>query len=352
MPAAAASSLGLATYISKIITFIKYRHKTGLVHRFMVASNLIDRCIMSTPTTQHPADTLTDASISELMRNFSIEVTPKGALKIDDFSDYLMQGTWVYVTSLPGAPFGDLVSTCKKLSDQGMQPVPHITARSLSSQKHLEASLETLTSEAGVTRVLALAGADKKPAGNFVDTISMLETGLFDKYKIRSIGIAGHPEGSPDIQGSELRSHGYKKIEYSERTNVDMYLITQFVFDAKPIIDWAERIRSEGNNLPVVVGIPGLASLTSLIGHARACGIGPSMSILTRQAKHVGKLLKLQEPDKLIRDLASYNVNKPDSNIAGLHMYPLGGFKPTALWSRSVLERKFKLNSAGFSISE
>lgn len=307
---------------------------------------------MTTPTTQPSIDHLLEASISEFMSNFTIEITPKGALKIDDYRHYLEKGTWVYVTSLPGAPYSDLVDTCIKLAENEMQPVPHFTARSFTNKNRMDEHLDRLTSEAGVKRILALAGADKQPAGEFSDTISMLDTGLFDKYNIQSIGIAGHPEGSPDINGVDLRGHGSKKINYAERTGVEMYLITQFVFEAQPIIDWVERIRSEGNHLPVVVGIPGLASLKSLIGHAKACGVGASMSVLTRQAKHISKLLKLQEPDKLIRELATYSQSHHASNIAGLHMYPLGGFKPTASWSKSVVERKFTLNADGFSIDE
>ena len=78
-------------------------------------------------------------------------------------------------------------------------------------------------------------------------------------------------------------------------------MVTQFVFEARPIIDWIERVRNEGNRLPLVVGVPGPASLKSLIGHATNCGVGPSIKFLTKQARNVHKLLMLQTPDKLVR---------------------------------------------------
>ena len=66
--------------------------------------------------------------------------------------------------------------------------------------------------------------------------------------------------------------------------------------EADPVIAWDKRIQAEGNRLPVYIGLPGLATLKALIGHARACGIGPSMRFLTRQARNVTKLLAVSAP--------------------------------------------------------
>ena len=286
--------------------------------------------------------------IVDFMQGFTIETTPGSAKKVEDFRDYLREGTWVYVTSLPGADFADTADTCKKLADQGMQPVPHFTARGIKDAKQLEENLAQVCGEAGVKRVLALAGADKTAVGDFVDTMSMLETSLFDKYGIQSIGVAGHPEGSPDIEYAQQRVHGLRKNAFSQTTDAKLYLVTQFVFEAQPIIDWVERSYMGGNRLPVIVGIPGLATLKSLIGHAKACGIGASMAVLMKQAKNISKLLTLQEPDKLVRDLANYNAAHPESLIEGVHMYPLGGLARSAIWSYAAAEGNIELNAEGF----
>ncbi|MBO1927454.1 methylenetetrahydrofolate reductase [Thiomicrorhabdus sp. 6S2-11] len=276
---------------------------------------------------------------SEFIKGFSIEITPKGALNVEHFADYLEPNTRVYVTSLPGSDFSETITTCKRLKKEGMVPVPHFTARRFKNCTDLEFALAQVSEQAGVNQVLALAGADKQAAGQFSDTISMLETGLFETYGIQSIGIAGHPEGNPDIEEANLREHGYKKIKFSEVTDIDMYMVTQFVFEAQPIIDWIENIRDEGNPLPLVIGIPGIASLKSLIGHARACGIGASKTVLIKQAKNIHKLLSLQEPNKLVQDLATYAINTPEAKINGCHLYPLGGFTRTAEWSRAIARR-------------
>lgn len=292
----------------------------------------------------------TAAAIAGFMGGFSVETTPKGATKVADFRAHLQPGTKVYVTALPGGDFGDTLATCKRLSDQGMQPVPHFTARSIASREVLRERLDRVASEAGVTGVLVLGGADREPAGEFEDSASMLETGLFDQFGIRSIGIAGHPEGSPDIERIFLREYGRRKIRYAELTGAQMYMVTQFVFEAQAFIDWIERVRSEGNQLPVMVGVPGPASLKSLIGHATNCGVGPSIRFLTRQARAVHRLLMLQAPDKLVRDLAQYAADKPHLGIAGVHLFTLGAFATTADWARDVARGQFALGDGGFEI--
>ena len=85
--------------------------------------------------------------VSDLMRDFSIEVTPGSAKKVDEFGEQLGQRTRVYVTSLPGSDFATVIETCKRLANEGMIPVPHFVARSMASKAVLEDRLAAVTSE-------------------------------------------------------------------------------------------------------------------------------------------------------------------------------------------------------------
>ena len=287
--------------------------------------------------------------ISDLMRDFSIEVTPGAARNIGDFRAHLRPGTWVYVTALPGSDFAEVIDTCKRLTEEGMTPVPHFVARGISSRADLEENLAKITSEAGVRRVLSIAGANKKPLGEFENSMQMLDTGLFDKYGIESIGLAGHPEWSPDMTRDAQKEAGLWKNDFAGRSDASLYLVTQFVFDAQPLIDWLIRIKAGGNKLPVVVGIPGLASLKSLIGHAKACGVGPSMTVLMKQARNIHKLMSLTAPDQLILDLATYANKNPDCGIAGVHLYPFGGLSRSAKWGYAAADGNLVMQTNGFT---
>lgn len=275
---------------------------------------------------------ISEQPVADFMRNFTLEITPRSASKIDNFRNHLQPGTWVYVTALADADFSETAALCKKLYQQGMCPVPHIAARSIRNSQQLENDLSHLTSEAGVARLLVIAGANKKPVGNFENSMQLLDTGLFDKYRIESIGLAGHPEGSPDMSDNAIAKSLTWKNSFAERTDARMYLVTQFCFAAQPVIDWANRINSAGNRLPIIVGIPGLATLKSLMSHAKACGIGPSIKVLMKQAKNAHKLFSLHAPDRLVSELASYASRNAACGIEGVHAFPLGGFANTAQW--------------------
>lgn len=290
--------------------------------------------------------------ISRFMSDFTLETTPASAAKIANFRELVRPGTPVYITFLPGSDFNDTIALAKRLRSEGIEPVPHFAARSLPDLAFVESSLARLRDEAGVTRVLLIGGAVPKPVGSLTDTMQLLESGLFDKYGIRQVGLAGHPEGSPDISDEGIRKALAWKNAFQQRTDAKLYLVTQFCFQAAPIIAWDKRIRAEGNHLPIHVGIPGLATIKTLIGHAKACGIGPSMVFLTKHALNVAKLLTVSAPDGLVADLAAYKASDPHCGIEGVHMYPLGGLKKSAEWSYAVVDGRFTMNAGndGFEV--
>lgn len=288
--------------------------------------------------------------VIDFMSDFTIETTPGSAAKIPDYRTHLRPGCAIAVTFLPGSDYRDTITTCKRLYDEGFEPVPHFVGRSIPSEHDFISFLQGVTSEANVNHVVTLAGAVDKPLGPYDSSMALLETGLFEKYNIKKIGVAGHPEGSPDINNKLLQQALDFKNDYAKKTGSDLYIVTQFVFEAEPIIKWDKAIREAGNQLPVHIGIPGLASLKALINHARACGIGASMKFLTKQARNITKLLTIQSPDKLIIDLARYKSEDPQCGIKKAHMYPLGGMRRSAAYSYALLDGAFEIDSKGTSI--
>jgi methylenetetrahydrofolate reductase (NADPH) len=290
--------------------------------------------------------------IRNFMADFSLETTPGSAAKIADFREHVRPGTKVYITFLPGSDFNDTVAVAARLRREGFEPVPHFAARSIPSRSVFETNVKRVVEEAGVSQVLLIGGAMPAPLGEFSDTMQLLATGVLDKHGIRTIGVAGHPEGSPDIPEEAIRQALQWKNEFARRTAAKMYVVTQFCFEAAPIIKWDKHIQAEGNRLPIHIGIPGLATLKTLMAHAKACGIGPSMRFITRQAMNVAKLLTVAAPDKLVADLAAYQANDPACGIRGVHMYPLGGLKKSAQWSYAVVDGDFELrgDASGFSV--
>ena len=286
-------------------------------------------------------------NILKFLENTSVEVTPGGAKKVEDFRDILRPGTTVFVTFLPGSDIKDTVECVKRLSAEGMNPVPHFAARSIPSKVFFEETLKVLQAEA-----LLIGGGVDNPVGDFASSMEVLRTDLFQQYGIKKLGVAGHPEGSPDIPPADVTAALLEKNVYAKEHGIEMYITTQFCFESEPIIEWDKRIRAEGNELPIHIGIPGLATIKTLMGHAKACGIGPSIRVLTRQAANIAKLMTTRMPDKITRQLARYQAEDADCGITQCHLYPLGGMKKSAAWMYAVMDGDFELNDDdGFDLT-
>lgn len=276
------------------------------------------------------------AGYDSLISNWSIEVMPRTAAKIDDFRNLLPKGTRVYIAQVDGTPLEDMVATAKRLNAEGFPVMPHIPARSIASRDVLEDLLNRYQGEADVRQALLLAGGIAKPNGSFSSSIELIETGLFDRMGFTHLHIAGHPEGNKDIDKDNSTTEVDKallwKCNFATRTDARVAITTQFAFDAKCIIDWAERIEGLGVTLPIHVGIAGPAKLQTLIKYAVSCGVGPSLKVLQKRALDLRKLLMPYEPTDIVGQLVAYKAKNPASIISKLHMFPLGGIEPASRW--------------------
>ena len=124
-----------------------------------------------------------------------------------------------------------------------------------------------------------------------------------------------------------------------------MYLATQFFFEAKSLIDWEKHLVKIGNKLPIHAGIPGPASIKTLVNYARSCGIGNSLRFITKQALNLTKLATLSTPDKLIYDLAEHSEVSKDSKLEKIHFYAFGGMKKTSEWLNQFYNSVFSYNN-------
>ncbi|QIZ82435.1 hypothetical protein [Thalassovita gelatinovora] len=283
-----------------------------------------------------PALTLTP-QVEAFLQGYSIEVMPRTAAKVDNFRDLLPSGTRVYIAHIDGTPIEEMVETAARLTDEGFDVMPHFPARIIKDRATLENWINRYQTEAGVKQALLLAGGVTQTAGEFHSSMQLLETGLFDKAGFDRLHVAGHPEGNKDIDpdgGDATVMEALRwKQKFSERTDAKMALATQFCFEAKPIIAWADRLRSEGIDLPIHIGIAGPAKLQTLIKFAVACGVGPSLRVLQKRAMDVTKLLLPYEPTDVIAELAAHKAAHPDFNIEHVHFFPLGGIKTNAGWA-------------------
>ena len=240
--------------------------------------------------------------------NFSLEIGPHTDL------DTLPPVKDVYVTMLPGGDYNETAQKSGDLVKKGFNPVPHFPARSIESETQLKDYISKCK-DLGAKQALVIGGS-RDPIGKFDSSIQILETGFFEGIKI---GIAGHPEGSPDISDSKLEKAMKDKKPYAD------YIVTQWLLDPQPIIDFISK-----QTVPVHIGITGPLKITSLIKFANIVGAKNSLNFLKSNFSKALDLLKPKDPNDLI--------GKVKSHTDFFHIYTFGGLKETNKW---LMENKY-----------
>lgn len=279
------------------------------------------------------------ALTAAFLARLSIEITPKQIEKIALLRDRLPQGTCVYVALIDPADIALQIEAVAAIRAQGLEPVPHVPARFVRDRADLEHRLTAFAERGKITQALVLGGGAPQPLGIYDAAIQLLGTGLFEAHGIRKIGVAGHPEGNPDIskaKGEAALIDALKvKQSYLARHDMKGYIATQFLFEAGPVAYWAKGLRDEGISLPIHVGVPGPATIKTLVKYAAMCGVGNSARFIRKQALNVTKLLTVSSPDAFVENLAKLHFEKPELGIAAPHLYPFGGFDKLLDWVSS-----------------
>ncbi len=269
------------------------------------------------------------------LRLASVEITAKQIDKIPILAQHLAAQTSVFIALLDANDIEAQIAAATALQLAGFHAIPHVPARFVRDEEDLKRRIAAF-SKAGITQILVLGGGAAQPIGKFDAAIQLLETGVFQAHGITRIGIAGHPEGNPDItkiHGEAVLIQALKqKQAWLKEKKIEGFIATQFLFDAEPLAYWAKGLREQDIDLPLHVGIPGPASLKTLVRYAALCGVGHSARFIRKQALNITKLLTVSEPTEFVEQLAKLHFEKPELKIAGPHMYPFGGFDKLFAW--------------------
>jgi methylenetetrahydrofolate reductase (NADH) len=276
---------------------------------------------------------------ADLLNNYSIEMTAKDVAHLEQAADVIPKGTKIPVTFLPGETFEMRIAAAKRVKELGFLPIPHISARRLSSQEELEGYLARLQREVGTDHAFVVAGDPPQPMGPYEDALSIIRSGLLAKYGIRRVGISGYPEGHPEIGNEKLwQAMRDKQIAIQERGH-DFAVVTQFSFDAEPVLAWLEQVRAAGVQATVRVGVPGPASVKRLLAFAARCGVGASTKVMAKYGLSITKLLSTAGPDQIVQEYAA-RLDRAKHGDVLLHFYPFGGLRATAEWVRDARAKK------------
>lgn len=277
-----------------------------------------------------------------LLTHASLEISAGNAKAVAHVRDNFDPGAEVFINFLPNGDHRVVAETAVQLRRGGFVPVPHLAARAIADRATLDDYLKRVTQDAGVDRLLLIAGDRAKPAGPFAASLDVLKTGAIEAAGIRTVGVAGHPEGHPAVAPRVMDEALVAKRDAARAAGLGFFIVNQFAFEAAPILAWLKGVRDAGIDAPVRLGVAGPASVTTLVRFGLRCGIGASLNAVRVRPNTVGRLLGRSGPEELLATLARALVDEPAANVGGIHFFPFGGIVETGDFVVRLLEQLYR----------
>ncbi|MEU9448759.1 methylenetetrahydrofolate reductase [Streptomyces sp. NPDC048277] len=259
-------------------------------------------------------------------------MTGKDVPGLEEAQGSIPQGTRINVTFLGNEDLETRLAAARAVKRLGFVPVPHISARRLDSREEFERFLAGLRADGTCDNVFLVGGDPAAPEGPYADSLSLIDTGLLQKYGVRHVGVTGYPEGHPAIDGPTLWSALQDKHAALAAQTLEGGVITQFGFDVAPVLAWVEEVRRQGITLPIRIGVPGPAGIKRLMSYAARFGVGTSASVVKKYGFSLTNLMGTAGPDRFLRDLSAAHDPERHGDMK-IHFYTFGGLKATSDWA-------------------
>lgn len=275
----------------------------------------------------------THSTVADLLAEPRFELMP-----FESFSEqlsYLPDGAAVTVTASPTKELEATIDCTEEAATRGYEAIPHIAARYVSDEAHLEEIAQRLK-DVGVRNIFVPGGDREEPLGEFGSAYELLDALENLGYEFEEVGITGYPEGHEFLSDETLVEAMKRKRPYAT------YITTQLCYEPDDIVDWVEQIRERGADLPVYVGIPGVVKYQRLLRISSRTGVGDSIQFLQKTSGIIEFVRRLvgsrgtYTPDHLIEGLAPCYDN-PQYDIQGLHIYTFNEAPDTEGWRQGLL---------------
>jgi methylenetetrahydrofolate reductase (NADPH) len=237
----------------------------------------------------------------------------------------------ITVTASPAKGLDATLAVCERLAGLGYPVVPHLSARLVRDDAHLDAILVRLRA-AGIREAFVPAGDATEP-GRFHDAASLLAGMGEHRGAFGEIGITGYPESHHLISDETTIQAMFDKAPMAT------YIVSQICFDPETIRVWVERVRARGVDLPIWIGLPGIVPNAKLLRISMRIGLGESARFLRAHRAWLRRVItRTFTPDPLIRGLAPVLAD-PDAAIGGFHIYTFNELERTERWRQAMIER-------------
>jgi methylenetetrahydrofolate reductase (NADPH) len=269
--------------------------------------------------------------VAEALRRPRYEVIPLQGAE-EQIVEHVPKDVKVTVTASPKKGIESTLELAERLSKRGYKTSPHLSARLVRDEVHLEEILGRLRGS-GIRDAFVVAGDAQEPAGKFAGASGLLAAMAELGHDLDEIGITGYPESHPFIHDADTINAMYEKEPYAT------YIVSQICFDAGVIAGWARRVRRRGVDLPIYVGMPGAVSRQKLLRISRGVGLGESARFLKKYGNWFVRFFLPggYSPDRLVGGLTPLFMD-PESNVRGFHVYTFNEVSKTEAWRCEKLD--------------
>ncbi len=268
-------------------------------------------------------------TLAELLRAPRYEVLPTDNAA-DLVAAYVPRDVTLTVTASPRRGMPRTIHLAVALAKLGYHAVPHLSARLIRDKVELGQILEALNA-AAITEVFVVAGDAREPAGLFPDALSLLAA-LPPDHGLTDVGVTGYPESHPFI-------HDDMTIQAMwDKRRLATYIVSNMSFDPEGVKRWIERVRNRGVELPIYIGMAGVADPARLLRLSTKIGVADSARFLRGHPSWVARMFRPggYEPGRFVSALLP-DIALPQRRIAGLHIFTFNEIEPTERWRREML---------------
>jgi methylenetetrahydrofolate reductase (NADPH) len=270
-------------------------------------------------------------TLAAFLRSPRYEVFPT-----DDVTDLVASGVpkevTITITASPRRGMPATILPAVRLAQLGYNVVPHLSARLIRDRIELGQILDALRG-AGIRNVFVVAGDAREPAGEFPDSVSLLAA-LPPDHGLAQIGVAGYPERHSFIDDDVTIQAMWDK------RRIATYVVSNVSFDPETVKRWVERVRRRGVQLPIYVGMPGVADPARLLRLSAKIGVAESARFLRGHSNWFGRVMRPggYDPGRFATSLLP-DLSLPERRVAGLHIFTFNEIEPTERWRQEMLAR-------------
>ncbi len=237
------------------------------------------------------------------------------------------------ITASPRRGMDATIQLAERLSKQGYKVVPHLSARLIRDASHLEEILAAVK-EMGAHDVFVIAGDAREPAGQFPDSVTLLEAMMQAGHSLRDIGVSGYPESHSFIDDDMTIQAMWDK------RRIATYIVSNLCFDPRVVKKWVGRVRRRRVELPIHIGMAGVADPAKLLRISTRIGVIDSARFLRGHSNWFLRMLQPggYDPERFVNALLP-DLAAPDRKVAALHVFTFNEIEPTERWRQGMIAR-------------